>query len=296
MKRSLCFLFSALLLAAGSGCGTPALQPLPDDFAVFNPEVPVELTGTQTVNGESVTVRWVFTYDAQGRVVREDHFSDGSSYATYLLKSYDDDGNLIREETYTDDVLTSAIEYDALGRMTLQESYGYQYTSDGGVVPDTSKNSSLAFTYDEQCRPVNVTETGTIDGQTISLTLPFTVDEQARTAVAELPGNDGSGKIACSFDDVGRFLSLTNINAEDEAVTAFTYEYDGDGNMIRQSITYPALVDQTTTTTYQYDENGYLTEYQFTDTVNGIESYTNTTTLTVSVSMPLSEALAAQEE
>ena len=227
--------------------GISLLDPL-NNLTSFTYDDNNNCTGITDPNNNQVT----YQYDANGNVISLTNAFGTTQY------QYDENDNLI---LITDPgARTTQLSYDVNNNLSsitdaLGATTSYTYYSDGQLQTQTNPEigsgiGSISYTY--------------------SGGLPYTI-------------NDAVGMITtCSYDQVGRLLSITNNGGK-----TTSYSYDTAGNLLSitdslghsWSYQYDAnyrLISATdannNTTQYDYDNNGSL--IQVTDALNNTTTYT----------------------
>lgn len=169
-----------------------------------------------------------FDYDAAGRPTSLNH-PDGT-----ITAAYDDRGLLLSTTTPGSTQLASAFRYDGAGRLTGRD--------------DAAGTST--FGYDT--RGLLASGTDPLTSQTTS----FTHNPAGQVETASYGGASGAQR-TYSYDNRGR-LASDRLEKDTSTVHATSYDYDAEGNVVKQAITAPGN-DGAGEHTYAYDPIGRLT-------------------------------------
>ncbi|HVX91237.1 MAG TPA: LysM domain-containing protein, partial [Candidatus Paceibacterota bacterium] len=255
----------------------------------------VSATDTSRVNGQARTQVTTYTYDVQGREVREKVVQDGVTYAdthlaydalgrlrwvgngsAYVLMDYDRVGNRTHIGTH---VINGASDehdneryffYDAMNRQVLadvrvdgslgDEGHGIQYDKAGNKIADTWRGTvieKVANNYKAQ--------------------LGYTTERYGRDALGRIASitRDGTQVDARYYDIAGRLVqqgeaglsqdylkALNGANSQGEVIQGNGTElrrnaYDGNGNLLSQRVYASDSNNLKYSVWYDQDGNGY---------------------------------------
>jgi YD repeat-containing protein len=218
-------LFASVIVLGSSSCEKE--DESPNDDPIVGVGESLSYVRTETNSGYSVT----YTYDSQARIVRTD-YPDGSygtySYAgsTLTYKMFDAAGTEI-------DGLTGQV--DANGRV-LQYSEGgsvvsFTYNADGQMASQTVDGSSANYTYTGG----NLVSVSSADG-----TETFTyLTDKYETRYTE-------GTSLLGFPS----LNLVATRTSDGEVNTYTYEFDSQNRVTKETSSSPSSGTSVTTYTY----------------------------------------------
>jgi RHS repeat-associated protein len=241
-----------------------------------------------------------YGYDELGNVLTETDPLDRTRESAYDLAGlltqttdargvvikyvYDDANRLtnVRDEN-GDDLIAYA--YDALGRRTQMVdatgTTGWVYDGASRVTSVASPQGTVAYTYDDVDRRATMTLPGSRtvaygydaagqltsveDWQSRETTYGYEPDGQLATV--ERPNGVGS---AYDYDGAGRLTAISHFAPNSVALAEYAYELDANGNRIAVEITGSAVTNATET--YAYDALDRLTEVEYDDGVNPVET------------------------
>lgn len=234
-------------------------------------------TGKQTV--------CLYEYDAGGNLIQET-VRDGQT-ATITTVEYDDRGNRIKvygwnatvvlEYKYDDaNNLLEEVVKDQNGTQT--EAFFYEYDSRGNLIRSTlqypSSQQTKIFQYDGQNRLISVkTEYG--DGTAWSLQKIEYDGEGNRQRTVNSSFSEEYGYQVTSWKS-WKYDEAGNVTEEleqclDGILNCRRYEYDGNGNCVKETYEMPAL-NRIYVSLYQYDQWGNLLKKESSHT-EGTVSY-----------------------
>ncbi len=178
-------------------------------------------------------------------------YQKDTTYTASWTKEYNSRGDLVSYITY---VLISAGNFSAEKR-----SYGYTYNSDGTVKEISRSGHSQGtyrYEYDSEKRITKITSAEP-SGE-VTATLNFLYDKHGRLAEK----SDFYGSTVFSYDGKGRLVKSERNSSEaaSESFTeTFTYKYNSDGDIVRQTYTVKNPFNTSKIITeYEYDERGAL--------------------------------------
>ena len=176
-------------------------------------------------------------------------YQKDTTYTASWTKEYNSRGDLVSYITY---VLISAENFSAEKR-----SYGYTYNSDGTVGGGGAQGHSQGtyrYEYDSEKRITKITSAEPSGEVTATLNFSY---QQARRA----PQKKFSGA-HLAYDGKGRLVKSERNSSEaaSESFTeTFTYKYNSDGDIVRQTYTVKNPFNTSKIITeYEYDERGAL--------------------------------------
>ncbi|NLB62339.1 MAG: RHS repeat protein, partial [Clostridiales bacterium] len=262
------------------------------------------ITGLDIVSGESTYSLEKFEYDCFGNVLKE---TNANGFAqTY---QYDKNSNLVRKTDRNGDTVEYTYDYGnrMLTKTSSKagtESYSYTYDCVDNLILVVSENMTSTYTYDGKGNMLTKIENGfknTYTYNRIGHRTSLTVETngtimQSLTYEYDLCGRltalkqddlliasytyDNNGNrsslvyengisVKYTYNKANLVKSITNIDAEQNIISTFGYEYYLDGNQASKSdlqyITnyeYDGLArlvkvsENDSTTTYLYDDNG----------------------------------------
>ena len=156
-------------------------------------------------------------------------YQKDTTYTASWTKEYNSRGDLVSYITY---VLISAGNFS-----TEKRSYGYTYNSDGTVKEISRSGHSQGtyrYEYDSEKRITKITSAEP-SGE-VTATLNFSYDKHGRLAEK----SDFYGSTVFSYDGKGRLVKSERNSSEaaSESFTeTFTYKYNSDGDIVRQTYT-----------------------------------------------------------
>ncbi len=165
--------------------------------------------------GEKTT----YSYDAAGRLISQ---KDDLGTIKY---TYDKNGNVL---TVSDKDGTITRTYDALNRVTSVTDYNgdtisYAYDELGNRISITYPGGEkVRYTYDKAGRMLTVTDA---QGKVTY----YSYDKNGRLIETMRP--DGSREL-CTYNIIGQLTILRDETAAGEVINEYSYEYDGNGNII----------------------------------------------------------------
>ncbi len=178
-------------------------------------------------------------------------YQKDTTYTASWTKEYNSRGDLVSYITY---VLISEGNFSAEKR-----SYGYTYNSDGTVKEISRSGHSQGtyrYEYDSEKRITKITSAEP-SGE-VTATLNFSYDKHGRLAEK----SDFYGSTVFSYDGKGRLVKSERNSSEaaSESFTeTFTYKYNSDGDIVRQTYTVKNPFNTSKIITeYEYDERGAL--------------------------------------
>lgn len=180
-----------------------------------------------------------------------DGFQDGSKYTSFREKKYNLRGDIVSSVEYEP---ISPGNYDEIKRL-----YEYTYNSDG-TVKEIRRSGDIPVTYryeyDSEKRITKITSAEP-SGE-VTATLNFSYDKHGRLAEK----SDFYGSTAFSYDGNGRLVKSERNSSEaaSESFTeTFTYKYNSDGDIVRQTYTVKNPFNTSKIITeYEYGERGAL--------------------------------------
>lgn len=179
--------------------------------------------------------RYRHTYDELNRLTSVDNnpLGDRDVPRVILTYGYDAQGNTIL--TQDDSGVTYDSEYDARNRLTVRKWYDADVPT--GEDPDVD-DTRVDFFYNAAGREAEMRRYNGLD--TSSLV----------------------GRTERTFDAIGQSDSLTHVNALDELIAGYDYDYDFSGLLIHETRTHQDT-QYAQTVDYTYDLSGQLTDAIF---------------------------------
>ncbi len=226
MKSNLLHVVLASVIVLGSS-SCEKEDESPNNNAMVGVGESLRYVRTETTEGQTTT----YTYDSQARIARSD-YPDGS-YATYsyagstlTYKMFDAAGVEI-------DVFTGQV--DANGRVLQYGEVGYvvtySYNAQGQLASQTADGSSANYTYTGG----NLVSVSSADG-----TETFTyLTDKYETRYTE-------GTSLLGFPS----LNLVATRTSDGEVTTYTYEFDSQNRVTKETSSSPSVGVNVTTYTY----------------------------------------------
>lgn len=208
----------------------------------------------------------VFTneYDALNRI-SEQLFPTGSDIER-IVTTYDNNSNLdvVTEYKPGNTIEITDHNYDLLDRLTSRAQRGhtvsYSYDNNGNRLTVTSPGGVTSYTYDTRNRLSMVTAND------------LTSYTYYPTGWTDTVNHGNNSSVKYEYDDAGRALHITNLDANAQILSQFDYQYDLNGNRVEEVQTQNGFTDaarQVMTTTYLYDDLDRLENY--TQLVDGVE-------------------------
>ena len=178
---------------------------------------------------------YLFTYDTLNRLESVDNNPDGTRDVprVILTYGYDQQGNVIL--TRDDAGVTVASEYDSRNRLAVRRWFD-------AVIP--------------------AGETPDVDDARVDFRYNATGREQEVRRYSDLDGNDLVGRTLRTYDLAGRSNLLKHVNAVDEVIAGYDYDYDFNGLLANETRTHqnPQYAQEIE---YKYDLTGQLVEALF---------------------------------
>lgn len=241
-------------------------------------------TGLSETNG-TLTLSHSFTYDARGRITREEH--PGNSIITYSYGSISDG----RTKTVTDNGRATTYTYDVIGNLKnvqspLSSTLTHWYSSNGNVKKTVSNGVTWTFGFDDCGNRTSIVDPD-------AGTTTYTYDAFGR----EILRIDGRGNsYPTYYDNFGRvtydgtttFTYGTSGNGQNRLVSESngqwtkSYTYDAYGRVTQESMVKYAVT--TKSMSYHYNADGLLTQKDYpnnTSAVYAYDSYGNCTNINI---------------
>ena len=205
-----------------------------------------------------------YEYDAYGKTVCEVYFSTHDGSMTTHTYKYDDNQNLI-EEVYqyaSSPKIVTLYEYDE-NNMPVRKSGSsgvileVEYDAKGNIVKEIYTNAVLAYTYDENGNLL--TEIFTYKDGEVYYHATYEYDAKGN----RVKFTDDRRVVTSHYDERGNLVK-DELLLSDGNVNCTEYEYDTMGNCIKQ-VTDFFDRDGLVIDTFQYDENGNMTEQRLVD-------------------------------
>ncbi len=192
-----------------------------------------------------------YTYDEQGKIVRQEHYQASLGKVTYDTYSYDEQGHMI-ERCYYDEPDTLSMRYtytyDEVGNRTEMvvffgdvERYRYEYTYDEAGNPLSKKYTAsdvwslTEYEYNDQNLLVRE-KSSSSSGYAKDKSQEY--DAKGNIIRVEYKYPDSEPTIyeyTNEYDDEGRLIKITTV-IDSEIFNVKTYEYDENGNVIRDTL------------------------------------------------------------
>ena len=215
-------------------------------------------------NGQVIT----YQYNEINQEIKRQYPNQTTAYNAPLSIEtlYDPNNNPIQvTETKKDKngqafIETTTFQYDPFDRLTQkterEHPISYTYDPNGNRTQVTTEGQSTDYTFN----PRNQIKTATTD------TLQTTYEYYPDTLLKNILYPNGTNG-AYTYDKAKRITTIKN-NGKD-LLSAYLYEFDKNGNRIKQTETQN---NKTDVTTYQYDKADRLTQFQLTKADNSIET------------------------
>ena len=274
MKKLCVLLLSILMLA---GCSASAVYDGPTQSAWVLTE---QITTTYSITtGETFTDRWTYAYDSFGNQIHSCGYSEGKLEVEYK-RTYDAHHNITTSETWDHTGLIgfprarSSYTYDAQGRLltcTTRNVFGIKTNSSTYTYDDESRSVSYTGEYDTQTqwlnengdllRTVSHSSVGGGDIETL-----YEYDELGQqTKMTVYQNGSLSSTIELVYDEQGRVIKETWLDAESGILTRYTHHYeettittyDLDGNKTIQTLRPDGEVEKLE----QFDKTGQLIKH-----------------------------------
>lgn len=179
--------------------------------------------------------RYQHTYDALNRLIIVDNnpLGDRQNPRVVLTNGYDAQGNLTL--TSDDAGVTVSSNYDARGRLATRRWFDANVPA--GEEPDVA-NARVDFSYTAAGR------------------------EREVRRYADLSGTNLVSRTLRTYDLVGRSNSLNHLNAVDQILTGYDYDYDFGGLLVNEQRSHQKS-EHSQSIQYRYDLTGQLIEALF---------------------------------
>ncbi|WP_233902915.1 putative Ig domain-containing protein [Stieleria maiorica] len=189
------------------------------------------------LTAQDVNSHYVHTYDALNRLTSVDNNPEGTLDLprVILTYQYDAQGNVI--ETQDDAGVTVASEYDERNRLAIRRWY----------------DADVPTSEDPDVDPVRVDFLYTAAGRESDVFRYSDLDSDPANLV---------GRTERTYDTTGKSNLLTHLNATDELLAGYDYDYDFSGLLVHEARTHQETQYEQTID-YQYDLTGQLTFADF---------------------------------
>ncbi len=214
-----------------------------NNFSVYSVLTYVKRIGSGFVSEEK------YEYDSKGNLASSKFYSDSECTSTVSYQ-YNDDNLLIREDTYytSGNHWWEVYEYDTCGNNTaylvyrndhdgIYHGYYYEYDANGQVIRETQMFESgvsaiyeYVYTYDEEGRIIK----SRINNSTILD--EYVYNEKGLLSQESVVFYDGTvGITKYQYDDDDRLI-FSSYKYDGEISSDHSYEYDNDGNVLKEVI------------------------------------------------------------
>lgn len=238
-----------------------------------------------------------FSYDHAGRLLEErwynpvDHATAPATLVETISFTFDSLGNML---TAVDSNSRYLHTYDVLNRLTSVDNnpledrdvprviLTYAYDAQGNVISTSDDvGVTVASEYDSRNRlairrwfdaDVQAGETRDVDDARVDFLYTAAGREREVRRYSDLTGTNLVGRTLRTYDLVGRSDLLTHIDAVDEVLAGYDYQYDFSGLLINETRTHQdSQYEQIIS--YSYDLRGQLTKALFTGQQNELFEY-----------------------
>lgn len=197
--------------------------------------------------------RWIYTYDANGNIVTEDHdYGADGTIAYRITYTFDADGNMVVKET------------DDYADGTVEQRHTYTYDADGNMLTvEFPPDGRVVYSYDADGNRLTEWQDLVNVGGRLDAYYFFYYDAYGNLLTEE-QDVDGDGTVdfrhsyAYTYDADGNVLTeVVDLN-DDGTVVRYTYTYDADGNVLTMDRDLDADGVLERRTTYTYNADGDL--------------------------------------
>ena len=198
----------------------------------------------ETEYSEDDKYTYKYSYDDKGNLTKEEYAADHSTYNYIREYEYDENRNIIKTIRHDDDGDTYVYEYTYDKNGNVLKSVE-TYTSDS-----YSRREIIEYTYDSHNNEIKRESTHS-----------YVSDNYNSTDTTVYVTNN-------TYNTQGNLIKRVEFNSFGEVDRTYEYEYDADGNMLKNSCDYS--YGDSRKTEYTYDKSGNIVKEVYTYSDNDV--------------------------